>query len=201
VVKWLNFILALVLTIFALLFFRGELFTRIWHHCLVVSVPLRNADALIVLGGESRARPLEAARLFKQGMAPWILVTGEGDTMKIRRVLLAAGVPDSSITLEPKATSTYMNALLLKPFLESSQIRNALIITSPFHTRRALCTFRKVMPEISFGVTDAAIEWWTRSEGRSDVNYFAAMEFLKIFEYYLLYQVSPFLVMNRQEQN
>jgi len=157
---------------------------------------MNKADALIVLGGEPLARPQEAARLFKEGVAPRIFVTGVGDAAKIRRVLLGAGVPDSAITVETKATTTFTNATLLKPLLESASVRSALIVTSPFHTRRALATFRKVMPGISFGVTDASIGWWGRPEGKGDVNRFAAIEFLKTAEYWLLYGVSPFLDMN-----
>jgi len=192
-VKRLLLILALAVAVCAFFLFRGELFSRVWHHCLVVSVPLKKADALIVLGGEPLARPQEAARLFKEGVAQRIFVTGVGDAVKIRRVLVGAGVPASAITMEMKATTTYTNATLLKPLLESAKVHSALIVTSPFHTRRALATFRKVMPDITFGVTDASIGWWSRPEGKGDVNRFAAIEFLKTVEYWMFYGVSPML--------
>lgn len=157
----------------------------------MVSVPLEKADALIVLGGEPFARPTETARLYKEGVAPKVFVTGLGDFSRNRQILKNGGVPDAKIVTEGKATTTYENAMLLKPLLEAAKVRSALIITSPFHTRRALATFRKVMPEITFGVTDASISWWSRPEGRGDLNRFAVIEFLKTAEYWVLYGVSP----------
>lgn len=191
--KRLLLILALAVAACAFFLVQGPSFTRFWRHVLVVSVPMEKADALIVLGGEPLARPTEAARLYKEGVAAKVFVTGLGDATRNRQILTSAGVPASKIVTETKATTTYENALLLKPLLEAAKVRSALIVTSPFHTRRALATFRKVMPDISFGVTDASIGWWGRPEGRGDVNRFAAIEFLKIAEYWLLYGVSPIL--------
>jgi uncharacterized SAM-binding protein YcdF (DUF218 family) len=120
-----------------------------------------------------------------------VFVSGVGDAASIRKVLIGEGVPAAAITVESKATTTHANAVLLKPFLEAAHVRSALIVTSPFHTRRALATFRKVMPDITFGVTDASIGWWRRPEGRGDLNRFAAVEFLKTAEYWLIYGVNP----------
>jgi uncharacterized SAM-binding protein YcdF (DUF218 family) len=192
-VKLLLLILALPCMACAFLFFHGEFFSHAWHRYLVVSAPLSKADAIIVLGGEPLARPQEAAHLFREGVSPKVFVTGVGDAVKIRKVLLGAGVPASAIILESKATTTYTNATLLKPLLEEAHVHTAVIVTSPFHTRRALATFQKVMPDIRFGVTDASIGWWKRPEGQSDLNRFAAIELLKTAEYWLLYGVSPIL--------
>jgi uncharacterized SAM-binding protein YcdF (DUF218 family) len=194
--KKLLFLAALVLLAWACAFFvlQGEGFTRFWKEYLIVSVPMTHADALIVPGGEPLARPQKAARLYNQGVAPRIFVTGIGDSGAIRKVLLGQGVPPSAITVESKARTTHANAILLKPMIEAAKVHSALIVTSPFHTRRALATFRTVMPGINFGVTEASIEWWAVPEGRVDVNRFAAVEFLKTAEYWLLYGVSPLLL-------
>jgi uncharacterized SAM-binding protein YcdF (DUF218 family) len=158
---------------------------------------MEEADALIVLGGEPQARPLEAARLYKKGVAPMVFVTGQGDASRNRQILIGAGVPSSKIVTEAAATTTYSNATLLKPLMDTEQVHSALIVTSPFHTRRALATFQKVMPNIQFGITEASIGWWGKPEGRGDVNRFAAIEFLKTIEYWLLYGVSPIKVESR----
>ena len=191
--KRLLLILALAVAVCAFFFVQGTSFTRLWKHWLVVSVPMEKADALIVLGGEPLARPTEAARLYKEGVSTRVFITGIGDAARNRQILIGAGVPAAKIVTEPKATTTYENAVLLKPMLEASKVRSALIVTSPFHTRRSLATFRKVMPDITFGVTDASIDWWGRPEGRGDVNRFAIIEFLKTAEYWLLYGVRPIL--------
>lgn len=190
-------ILALALLAGAFFLSRGDRFERLWHRLLVVSVPMSHADAIVVLGGEPLARPLEAARLYKEGVATRVFVTGAGDAGECKRVLMGAGVPAKAITLENKSTTTYSNATLLKPFLEEAKVRSALIVTSPFHTRRALATFRKVIPSITFGVTDASIGWWSRPQGRGDLNRFVGLEFLKTAEYWLIYGVSPINVEGR----
>ena len=171
----------------------SQAFSIFWRRCLVVSVPLEKADALIVLGGEPLARPQEAARLYNRGVSPVIYVTGEGDSSRNRQVLMSSGVPSSAILLETKATTTFENAMMLKPLLEKAHITSALIVTSPFHSRRALATFRKLIPGVRFGVVDASISWWEKPQGQGDVNRFALIEFLKIVEYRLLYGVSSFL--------
>lgn len=157
----------------------------------MVSAPMAKADALIVLGGEPSARPTVAARLYRQGVAPVVFVSGVGDVAANKRVLVESGVPEHSIIVEPNSVSTYTNASFLKPVLLRNGVRSALIVTSPFHTRRALATFRKVMPDIRFGVTDASIGWWGRPEGRGSLDRFALIEFLKTAEYFLFYGVSP----------
>jgi uncharacterized SAM-binding protein YcdF (DUF218 family) len=190
--KRLLLILALALVAGAFFLSQGDRFERLWHRLLIVSVPMSRADAIIVLGGEPLARPTEAARLYQQGVAPKVFVTGTGDAARCRKVLIGAGVPASAIITEAKATTTYANAALLKPLLEEAKVTSALIVTSPFHTRRALATFRKVIPEITFGVTDASISWWSRPGGRGDLNRFAVIEFLKTIEYWVVYGVKPF---------
>jgi len=46
---------------------------------------MEKADALIVLGGEPLARPQEAARLYRQGVARKVFVTGIGDAARIAK--------------------------------------------------------------------------------------------------------------------
>jgi len=193
--KKLLSLVALVLLAWACAFFvlRVDGFNHFWRAFLIVSEPMEHADALIVPGGEPLARPQVAARLYRQGVAPKVFVTGVGDASSIRKVLMTEGVPSSAITMESKARTTYANAILLMPMLESAKVHTALIVTSPFHTRRALATFRKVMPRIRFGVTEASIAWWITPAGMKDLNRFALIEFLKTAEYWLLHGVSPIL--------
>jgi uncharacterized SAM-binding protein YcdF (DUF218 family) len=187
-------LLSVALVIVTCAFFvpRGDRFRHFWEKWLVVSVPMEHADAIIVLGGEPLARPQEAARLYGEEIAPLIFVSGIGDHGENRRILLRGGVPDSAIQIEARSFSTFTNALFLRTTLQAAHVRTALLVTSPFHTRRALATFRMVIPEVQFGVTDASIGWWSRPEGQGDVNRFAALEFLKTAEYWLCYGIMPF---------
>jgi uncharacterized SAM-binding protein YcdF (DUF218 family) len=169
-----------------------ELFRKAWPSLLVVHAPLAKADAIIVLGGESFGRPLEAARLYREGVAPRIFITGVGDAGRNRQVLISQGVPPSAITMESKSNTTYTNATLLRPMLEDAKVQSALIVTSPFHTRRALATFRHVMGGISFGVTSPSMDSWQHPQTRYNPDRIVAVEFLKTIKYWVIDGVSPF---------
>jgi uncharacterized SAM-binding protein YcdF (DUF218 family) len=94
--------------------------------------------------------------------------------------------------METQAMSTYENAVFLKPMMALSHVESALIVTSPFHTRRALATFRKVMPDVDFGIVSASLARWKTPEGERNLNHLAFLEFFKILDYWVIYGISPF---------
>jgi hypothetical protein len=165
----------------------------LWPRLLMVKAPLQKADCLILLGGEQDARPVETARLYSEGVAPVIFITGEGDTNANWRALIEHGVPVSAIKVEPMARSTLMNARLLRPMLEHDGIRSALIITSPFHTRRALAVFQHEIPSIQFGIVDARREYWSTKRGIKGFNASVIVEFGKTAYYWVIYGIAPFI--------
>lgn len=158
---------------------------------LVVDAPMARADAIIVLGGEPESRPAAAAKLYREGVAPLLFVTGIGDNGTIRDVLLQSGVPASSIRVEANSSSTLQNADFSRPLLEKAGIRRALIVTSPFHSRRALATFQQRIPGVAFGVLGTRRAWWDTPRGRVDEMTYAVQETWKIPAYLLLYGVVP----------
>ena len=165
------------------------LFPSQWRRLLVVELPMEKADAIIVLGGESEGRPREAARLYHAGVAPLVFVTGIGDAAATRKVLLSAGVPPDRIVVEAASCSTIQNADFSRPLLGKSDVKRALIVTSSFHTRRALATFRKRIPEIEFGVVETRIPWWDTPQGKNSEDRFALMEVGKTIVYWLFYGI------------
>ena len=153
---------------------------------------MEKAEALIVLGGEPEGRPREAARLYRAGVAPLVFVTGIGDAAASRKVLLSAGVPRDGIVVEAESCTTIQNADFTRPLLEKSGVKRALLVTSSFHTRRALATFRKQIPEIEFGVVETRIPWWDTPQGKKSEDRFALIEAGKTILYWLFYGISPF---------
>jgi hypothetical protein len=89
---------------------------------LSIERPLAKADAILVLGGESEARPIAGARLYQQGIAPLLFVIGEGDHAESVRLLRERGVPAERIKVEPKSSSTLENALFSRPLLEAAGV-------------------------------------------------------------------------------
>jgi uncharacterized SAM-binding protein YcdF (DUF218 family) len=66
-----------------------------------------------------------------------------------------------------------------------------LIVTSPLHTRRALSTFRKIVPGVAFGVTGAPFPSTEGVRGIRETERFALREMLKTLRYWAIYGVNP----------
>lgn len=127
---------------------------------LIVNVRLERADALVVLSGSSTyiERARWAAMIFKQGRAPRIILTNDelqsGYSLAQDRnpffvelaveELRRAGVPADKIQVIPTpAGNTHDEATLLRDYSMQQDLRALLIVTSPYHTRRALRTFER----------------------------------------------------------
>lgn len=109
-----------------------------------------HADVIVVLGGESGQRVIGAAELYHAGVAPRVFVTGEGDCLLIERRLVMAGVPAERIGHECQSGSTMGNAQMTRQTLAGQHVRNAVLVTSWYHTGRALKVFRQVWPEVAW---------------------------------------------------
>ena len=123
----------------------------------------KKADAIIVFSGDGESsyinqsyqrRTLDAVHYFKSGYAPLIILSsGRDQTISevelIRSLLINRHVPESSIKiLNQYPRSTFENVVLVKGILEKKNINSILLITSPYHSRRALWVWRKAMPEL-----------------------------------------------------
>ena len=152
-----------VLAVFLFLgwLFRGPILIALGEF-LVVQDPLRPAASIVVLSGESPARVLRGWELYKQGYAPMILLTQTnrspaesemerqgvhypGSSELDRKALIELNTPAQSITLiEPRADSTFTEAILVKSFFGKQPPERLLLVTSRYHSRRARTTFRHV---------------------------------------------------------
>ena len=143
----------------------------------VAAEPLRmaaapaRADAIVVLGGgvgESgqggqgyQERVKKAVELYRAGYADqlvfstgWTYTFHEADLM--RALAVSLGVPESAITMEKSAANTYENARFVRAIAEPRGWKRILLVTSPYHMRRALLTFRKQAPELDVIPTPGA---------------------------------------------
>ena len=151
-------------------------------HTLAVSDPLRAADAIVAVSGDAGPRTETAVRLWKLGYAPLLLFSGasldpnsvsSADLMK--RDAVALGVPAEAILVEPDATTTDENARLVAQLMTAHRLRSAILVTSPYHQRRASLLFEHAfMPAgLSFlnhpadDPTWDADRWWTSEPSRT----------------------------------
>ncbi len=134
-----------------------------WDYMRLVHPPLKS-DALLVLGSFDTNAAVHAARLWKQGLAPIVIMSGgiahQGGLLDpgwnrpeaevFRDVALAEGVPPEAILLEDRAQNTSDNFLLGREVAEQAGLRprRLLVVAKPYMTRRGFATGRKVWPEV-----------------------------------------------------
>ncbi|HSY73928.1 MAG TPA: YdcF family protein [Dongiaceae bacterium] len=149
------------------------------------------ADVIVVLGGGAHERPERAAELFKEHDAPRIVVSGFGDDEISRRILNGAGVPANVIQLESKSRTTEENAEFTIKLLREQKLKSAIIVTSWYHSRRALKTFGHFAPEIKFYSRPSYFAFnradWTRAFAKR-----VYLEYAKLPGYWIRYGASPF---------
>jgi len=170
----------LILAIAARVFARALL-------CVDSGAP-KTADAIIVLGGGVFDRPPRAAELFKAGIAGRIIVTGDGDCDENRLALVAHGVPATAIEVECRSTTTRENAEFTMPLLREAGVKRAIIVTSWYHSRRGLNTFRAVMPGIQF---TAAPSYYSERPRMRITLIRIYKEYIKIAWYWMRWGVPP----------
>jgi uncharacterized SAM-binding protein YcdF (DUF218 family) len=153
---------------------------------LCIQRGVAKADTIIVLGGESVFRPERALELFNAGAAPSLIVSGDGHKGDIETYLLAKGVPASAIQLEPGSQSTKENAEFTCSILRSNHVKSAIIVTSWFHSRRSLASFRHFAPSIQFSSLPTLKHEPFRIE-----SWRVLKEYLKIGWYIVRYQIPP----------
>jgi uncharacterized SAM-binding protein YcdF (DUF218 family) len=127
------------------------------------------AQAIVVLGGYLRLEPriprpieigssgdrlLAAVQLYRAGKAPLILLSGGNvpflsssasppEAIAARDILEQWGIPASAILIEGASKSTHENAEFSRRILAEKGISRILLVTSAYHMRRALGTFRQ----------------------------------------------------------
>ncbi|NQT29322.1 MAG: YdcF family protein [Candidatus Saganbacteria bacterium] len=149
---------------------------------LSVSDHLEKADAILVLGGGVGDRVFEATRLYKEGLAPCIVMCGGpllgqhnlADLMKEEAQSL--GISGNAVLMVREGSSTLGNATFSLPLIKRNGFKKIIVVTSPYHTRRTKMVFQKVyhgknIKIMVHGVTSNPFsvysqnDWWQQHEG------------------------------------
>lgn len=177
---------------------------------LIVERNLERADAILVLAGSSvyLERTSKAAESFKQGIAPKIVLTDDGEKTGWSRLekrnvpyvelaqrnLIALGVPAENIEIiKPNGSGTIYEAQIFREKSQTENWKDILLVTSAYHTRRTLWTFERVFENenINFGIVSpptgeqmpSPFYWWLVPHGWN----FVAGEYVKSFYYWVYY--------------
>jgi uncharacterized SAM-binding protein YcdF (DUF218 family) len=177
---------------------------------LIMSAPIDFADAIVVLSGSSTyvERTHKAAELYRQRRAPLVLLTDDhtqgGWSSALQRnpyfveratdELIKQGVPVEKIRIIPgMASGTHEEVLLIKGYASTQGLRSLLVVTSAYHSRRALRSFRQAFADTGTAIgldpvppgsqTPSPGFWWLQLEGWRSVG----GELVKLIYYRLKY--------------
>jgi uncharacterized SAM-binding protein YcdF (DUF218 family) len=120
---------------------------------LIVADPLQPADALVALTG-GRERVVYGALLFCEGYARWFVATNmplnapgirSSYGELVRQEAIWQGVPEERILVVPGIVeTTYQEAMAVERLAQEQGWRSLIVVTSPYHTRRARMAFGDV---------------------------------------------------------
>ena len=156
---------------------------------LVVNAPVAAPDAIVSLASHEWERLPVAARLACQFPKSRVILTlppyssrnNCHDCSNRVETLVTYGIKRNRIAIVPiKQSSTYGEALAVRDYMRGAGLRSLLIVTSTYHTRRALATFGAALESngVVVGVAPADQEtyahpsrWWTHPYDRWYVTY------------------------------
>ena len=134
---------------------RAPLETR---YPLLDAASLPRADAIVVLGGGDyrwldrrcldpcmleSSRIMGAARAWRAGRAPYVMLSGSrGETELMRHALARLDVPASAVLVDARSVDTRQNAFHAAALARAHGIRRMILTTSALHMPRAMLEFR-----------------------------------------------------------
>ena len=177
---------------------------------LIVTSDLPHADAIVILSGSSTyiERTHKAAELYNEGRASLVVLTDDNTrggwssaqqrnpyfVERAHEELVKQGVPATQIRVAPGvADGTREEAQIISEYTAAHGLKSILVVTSAYHSRRALRTLRQTLNDsgTTLGIataptgwqTPAPAFWWLHYEGWRSV----AGEYVKLIYYWLKY--------------
>lgn len=183
-VRWGARLLGLALSVYVLLLAWVWRVSRLDQH--------DGADAIVVLGAAQyngkpspvlKARLDHALDLYRQGLAPVLVVTGgigSGDRMSeatvSRNYLRAQAVPDSALIVRPDGRTTAESMRSVGEWMREHDLSRALLVSDPFHMARLRLEARRADLTASTSPTRTSP---ITAGSRTEVEYLA-LEALKL---------------------
>lgn len=136
------------------------------------------ADLIVILGGGTRNnepprilpdlndrgdRLLYAAKLYQDGVAPKILLSGgriqwyggeSSEAESMATILELFSIPSENMILESRSLNTHENAIFTKEILQREKLKRILLVTSAAHMPRAIAIFRRANIDVIPAPTD-----------------------------------------------
>jgi uncharacterized SAM-binding protein YcdF (DUF218 family) len=179
-----QFTLLALLLLVAVVYLARDVWLRALGSGLVHDEGAAQAEIAVVLAGDSWGyRLTKAAELVRQGFVPLVLVSGPPAFYDVNEAdaaihfAIRKGYPAGwFIPLYHTALSTREEAVAVLDALKQRHIHSALLVTSDYHSARALRIFRDVERQQGGGPVLRAVAsrdrffsaagWWHNREGR-----------------------------------
>ena len=143
----------------------------LWDYHLL-RMAARPADVILALGSNDPRVADHAARLWLDGLAPWLVCSGNVGALTagqygmteaafFARRAVELGVPPDRILVEDRSTNTGENAAFCRALLEERGLPRArlLAVQKPYMERRTFATLRKVWPEADLTISSPPISY------------------------------------------
>ena len=191
-----------IFLVFGTIFIVGTIFSELLlsgvSRALVYENPLVKAKAIVVLAGGNGNRIETAARLYREGFGEKLFFSGfriypeTYSSSLMKKYAMKLGVPEANIIASNPdvEVSTRGESLANLKVLDKNGIKNFILVTSAYHTRRAKLVYEKAVSllgyDIEFLVYPAPdpfvpIEgWWKIRTGQKGIF----LEYAKSIAYY-----------------
>ena len=189
--------LAVVVVLFQFVFFRHFWMSQIGA-ALICQDAIVPADAILVLGGGSGERAQQGVALYHQKYAPRIIFTGENNhslfaatfnwASAAQKLAVAGSVPKERTILILTSRSTHDDAVLSKEICLKNNFKSLIVVSEPYHARRAYFAFRKVYKNsgITFMMYPVQKSWYTKDNWwYNEEGFFDTVSEYTKFIYYL----------------
>jgi uncharacterized SAM-binding protein YcdF (DUF218 family) len=141
---------------------------------------LQKSDAIVVIsGGDTDARVTEGVKLYFQKWAPKIIFSGAAATgdvsnaLAMKRIAAKSGVPADDMLIEEESKTTSENAKNVAVILNKENMKSIILVTSPYHQRRANNSFKTALGKDYLIVNHSAKDetwrkknWWENANAR-----------------------------------
>jgi uncharacterized SAM-binding protein YcdF (DUF218 family) len=121
----------------------GVVFLRFAPFLLIVDEPVTQADIAVVLGGGGGSRLDKGLSLYEKHLVNHLVLVDK--TRRDWDALLQRLCPDciveGKVTILEGSKNTFTDAELLEKYCRLYTIKNMLVVTDPYHTRRASLVF------------------------------------------------------------
>lgn len=141
---------------------------------------LEKTDSIVVIsGGDTDQRIKEGVKLYQENYAQKIIFSGaaaEGEVSNasaMRTIAISKGIPAKDILIEEQSRTTDENALDSAKIIHDQGFQSIILVTSPYHQRRAYEAFRKSLGKDFKIINHSALDkewrkadWWANEQAR-----------------------------------